>query len=93
VLSPEPLKLTGSHKGTLQQIFAHPLSHNVEWHAVVALLGQVGSVNELHDGNLELTVGDRTLVVTRPHGKDLDADDVVPLRRLLESLGYKPVED
>ena len=40
----EPMHLSNHHRNTLRQIFQHPVSHNVEWHAVVSLLEAVGSV-------------------------------------------------
>lgn len=56
--SPE---VTGRHRDTLRHLFAHPLSHNVEWHDVVSLLSEIAPVNELRDGKLEVAAGDRTL--------------------------------
>lgn len=88
-MTPEPLSLTGRHRDTLRHVFAHPMSHNLEWHAVIGLLRQVGSVSERADGNVELSGGDQVVVV-RPHGKDLGPEDVVAVRHLLESLGYGP---
>ena len=34
--SPEPEHLSNHHRNTLRQIFQHPASHNIEWHAVVS---------------------------------------------------------
>jgi hypothetical protein len=48
-MSPEPMKLTGRHQDTLRQIFTHPLSHNVEWQAVLSLLQEVSAVEERHE--------------------------------------------
>jgi hypothetical protein len=71
----------------VRQIFAHPLSHNVEWHAVLALLREVASVEE-RNGHIEVKAGTETFTLTRPHQKDLNADDVLAVRHLLESLGF-----
>jgi hypothetical protein len=87
-MSPEPLKLTGRHQDTLRQIFAHPLSHNVEWHAVVALLHEVASVDERHDGKVAVTANEKTVVLERPRNKDIDADELVEVRNFLKTLGY-----
>jgi hypothetical protein len=86
-VSPEPHKLTGRHRDTLRHVFAHPLSGNLEWRAVLSLLHEVASVTERADGNVEVRGGDQEIVV-RAHGKDLDPDAVVAVRHLLESLGY-----
>jgi hypothetical protein len=48
----EPAHLNNHHRNTLRQIFQHPVSHNIEWHAVVSLLEAIGSVAEHHDGML-----------------------------------------
>jgi hypothetical protein len=88
-MCPEPLKLTGRHQDTLRQIFIHPLSHNVEWHAVVSLLHEVGAVDERDDGKIAVTAGGQTVVLPRPRNKDLDADELVEVRHFLETLGYQ----
>jgi len=87
-MSPDPPKLTARHNDTLRQIFTHPLSHNVEWRAVVALLHEVGELDERDDGKFAVTSGEKTLVLVRPHGKDLGADELVEVRNFLSSLGY-----
>jgi len=40
---PGPEHLSNHHRNTLRQIFQHPVSHNIEWQAVVSLLEAVGS--------------------------------------------------
>jgi hypothetical protein len=89
-VSAESPKLTGHHRTTLDHVFAHPMSHNVEWHAVVSLLNEVASVTDRDDGNIEVRTGERTMVITKPHKKDVDPDELVAIRHLLESLGYGP---
>ena len=37
-------KLTRRHRDTVEQIFAHPTSHNIEWRHVISLLQHVGDV-------------------------------------------------
>ncbi len=37
-----PEHLNNHHRDTLLQIFQHPTSHNIEWHAVLSLLAQAG---------------------------------------------------
>ena len=82
--------LSNNHRDTLKKIFAHPVSHNVEWQDVIGLLGAVGDIEERH-GNLAVTLGGETEVLHR-HGsaKDLDADAVMSLRKLLASHGIEP---
>jgi hypothetical protein len=87
---PGPTELSNNHRDTLAQILRHPVSHNVEWHAALSLLEQVGSVTQRHDGKFEVRVADESIVLTPPRGKDLDAQHVVDLRHLLLRAGYGP---
>lgn len=56
----EPVHLDNRHRDTVAKILRHPTSHNVEWHAVLSLLRDVGQVDERHDGRLEVMVGGET---------------------------------
>ena len=88
--TPEPEHLSGRHRDTLAQIFAHPVSHNIEWHAVVSLLEAVGTVTTSHDGKLDVAVGAEKYIFERPKGKDIDPQTVVDLRHMLAEAGYQP---
>ena len=87
--TPEPEHLSGRHRDTLRQIFDHPTSHNIEWHAVVSLLGEVGTVTVSHDGKVDVTVGAEKAFLDPPKGKDIDEQMVVDLRRMLAAAGYQ----
>jgi hypothetical protein len=89
----EPVHLSGRHRDTVQEILRHPVSHNVEWRAVLQLLEQVGTVVERHDGKFSVTVGGETEIFERPRHKDIDAQQVVDLRRMLINAGYGPPPD
>jgi hypothetical protein len=84
----EPAHLSNHHRNTLRQIFQHPVSHNIEWHAVVSLLEAIGSVEDHHDGTVAVTLGSATEYFDHPPDKDIDAQTVVDLRRMLASAGY-----
>ncbi len=86
----EPAHLNNHHRNTLRQIFQHPVSHNIEWHAVVSLLTAIGSVVEHRDGMVAITVGPATEFFDVPAHKDVDVQTVVDLRRMLSSAGYGP---
>jgi hypothetical protein len=88
--SPEPEHLSNHHRNTLREIFQHPVSHNIEWHAVVSLLEAVGAVNRSHDGKLAVTLGTQTEYLDPPPDKDVDAQLVVDLRRMLSEAGFGP---
>jgi hypothetical protein len=88
--SPTPEHLDGRHRDTLQQIFQHPTSHNIEWRAVTSLLEAIGTVTVRHDGKLAVKLGDELEFLEPPVGKDLDDQLVTDLRRMLTSAGYNP---
>ena len=83
-----PMHLSGHHRDTLLQIYQHPTSHNIEWHDVMSLLQEVGSVEERHGNMFLFRVGGETGEFERREGKDIDAQQVVDLRRLLTGAGY-----
>ena len=87
---PQPEHLNNRHRDTLRQIFAHPMSHNVEWRAVLSLLEAVGTVTVRHDGKIVVTIGSAREVLDPPRGKDIDDQMVEDLRRMLSSAGYRP---
>ncbi len=86
----EPVHLSNHHRNTLRQIFQHPVSHNIEWHAVISLLKAIGSVVEHRDGMVAVTVGPGTEFFDVPAHKDIGTETVVDLRRMLNSAGYGP---
>jgi hypothetical protein len=85
----EPHHLNNHHRDTLRKIFEHPTSHNIEWHEVVSLLGAVGTVEERHDGELEVRIGGSREFIEPPKGKDIDTETVQDLRRMLSGAGYE----
>ena len=89
----EPVHLSGRHRDTVQEILRHPVSHNIEWRAVLQMLEEVGTVVERHDGKFSVTVGDETEIFERPRHKEIDAQQVVDLRRMLINAGYGPPPD
>jgi hypothetical protein len=85
----EPAHLSNHHRNTLRELFQHPVSHNIEWHAVVSLLDAVGTVQRHHDGKVAVTVGSESAFIDPPAGKDIDAQTVLDLRRMLSAAGYQ----
>ena len=79
------------HRQTLLQTFQHPVNHNIEWHAMLSLLDAVGSVEARHDGEYAVHVAGETAFIGRRRGKDLDAEQVLTVRRLLTAAGYDPL--
>jgi len=80
--------LGSHHRDTVERLFAHPTSGNIEWREVKSLLQSIGSASEEPDGALRVTLGGETEVFRRPHGKDIDVQMVVDLRRMLTHAGF-----
>lgn len=79
------LPLTGSQRRTYETIFQHPISHNLPWRDVHALMGHLGQIAEEPNGNFKVTRNGQTLVLHPPRTKDVaDADEVMGLRHFLE---------
>jgi hypothetical protein len=83
-----PTDLTSHHRTTVNKIFQHPSSHNIEWHDVLSLLTAIGSVARHRDNKVAVTVGGQTTFFDVPEGKDVDVDSIVRLRRLLTEAGF-----
>ena len=88
--SPESQHLDNRHRNTLHQIFEHPTSHNIEWHAVTSLLDAIGTADVHHDGKVEVRIGSQQVFLEPPAGKDIDTQMVLDLRRMLSLAGYEP---
>ena len=61
-----PAHLSNHQRNTLRQIFQHPAGHNIEWRAVLSLLGAVGSTEERHDGKVAVTIGSHRILRPAP---------------------------
>jgi hypothetical protein len=79
--------LNGHHRATVDKIFQHPVSHNIQWHDVLSLLRGVAEVTEEHDGRYKVTIGGETETLDAPSGHDIDEQMVVDLRRMLRNAG------
>ncbi len=84
--------LNSHQRDVVAHIFGHPLSHNIEWHDVLSLLKAVAAVQETHHGKYVVTIADETETFEPPRHKDIDAEQVAALRRLLRKAGYGPAE-
>jgi hypothetical protein len=82
--------LNNHHRDTVERIFSHPTSRNIEWRQVLSLLESIGTVTTEHNGKVRVTLGPETEVLPAPHGKDVDLQIVVDLRRMLTQAGYGP---
>jgi hypothetical protein len=82
--------LNHHHRDTLERIFGHPSSGNIEWRQVRSLLEAVGTITEELNGKLRVTLGPETEVLQPPGGKDIDRQMIVDLRRMLSNAGLAP---
>ena len=82
--------LSPHHRDTIDRIFSHPSSANVEWRDTLALLQSLGAVDAATNGKFRITLGPEIRVFSAPQGKDLDRQMIVDLRRMLRGAGYEP---
>jgi hypothetical protein len=87
---PDGIKMDAHHRKTVERLFTHPTSHNIQWHDVLSLLQAVAEVEEAHDGRFRVTLGEETETFDPPRGHDIDAQQIVDLRRMLKGAGYEP---
>jgi hypothetical protein len=90
--TPAPIHLNSHHRETLAKLFQHPAGHNIEWRDVLSLLEAVGSVEETPHGRYIVRLGTETESFEPPKHKDIDAQQVVDLRRMLKNAGFGPDE-
>ena len=82
--------LSNHHRSTIEKIFSHPASGNVEWREVLSLLETIGTVTKEDNGKAKVTLGPETEVLRPPHEKDVDVQIIVDLRRMLRRSGFAP---
>jgi hypothetical protein len=82
--------LNHHHRLTLEKIFRHPLSGNVEWRQVLSLLAAVGTTTQEPNGKVKVELGGETEVLRPPDDKDVDRQMIVDLRRMLTDAGFAP---
>ena len=75
---------------TLDAIYRHPLSHNLEWADVIALFAKLGSVDHKSNNDHVFSVGDEHHLMHAAHGKDLRTDDMIAFRHMLTRAGWSP---
>lgn len=77
--------LNGSHLRTYRTLFQHPVTHNLGWHDVHALLRQIGEIVEEPNGSLKVTRHGESIVLHPARTKDVDStDEVMRLRHFIE---------
>jgi hypothetical protein len=82
--------LSHHHRETIDKIFGHPTSGNVEWRQVRSLLEAVGTVTEEHSGRIVVQVGPDRKTFHVPRDKDIDDQMVRDLRAMLADAQLVP---
>jgi hypothetical protein len=78
------------HRATVEKIFNHPVSHNIQWHDVLSLLQSLDAVTEEHRDRYTVTLGTETETFDVPRGHDIEQQQVIDLRRMLKGAGITP---
>ena len=80
------------HERTLNAIFTQPISGNIKWRDVEALLRNLGAVlSERSGSRVGVFLRGSTAFFHRPHpSPDMDKGAVRDLRRFLQNVGITP---
>ena len=82
--------INSDHRDTLERIFTHPSSENIQWRPVLSLLEAIGAATEERNGKVKVSLGGEHVVLHSSHGKDIDQQMIVDLRRMLTNAGITP---
>ena len=86
------VKLDHHNRLTIERIFRHPTSHNIQWHDVLSLLTAIGETRETTHGSVEITVDGHLEYIHGPLGRDLSEEHVHDVRKVLKTAGLEPKE-
>ena len=80
------------HEKTLNLIFAQPISGNIKWRDVEALLRNLGSIlSERAGSRVAVSLEGRVAFFHRPHpSPNMNKGAVRDLRKFLQSVGITP---
>ena len=79
--------LSGAHQKVHDQLFQHPLPHNLRWREVWSMLSALPATTAIEekDGKLKVARNGHTIVLHHPRGKDLaDEGELMQLRHFLQ---------
>ena len=84
----------GSHRTTYDGLFGHPISRNLQWRDVRAMLIALSDVTERHDGVMKFSRNGQSLVLRPPPRKDVsDVRVLMQIRHFLEKSDAPPAGD
>lgn len=78
------------HRKTLHALFAHPVSANINYQAVVHVLQELGATIDNKSGNrIGVTLNEHTVAFTHV-SHDLPKNEVAQVKKFLETCGVEP---
>ncbi len=95
-IPPTPIRIhtMSNHTRTLEQLFAHPTSHNIHWREIVQMFESLGgTTEETKQDHLKVKLAGREMSFKIPHGAGhvLQNDhEIGQLRRFLRECGFEP---
>lgn len=80
--------MLGTHQSTYDAVFQHPISRNLQWRDLKAMLAALAEVKEEHDGGLKFTRNGQSIILHPPRRKDFDdVQALMQVRHFLERSG------
>lgn len=86
------MSIDAKHRRTLEELFAHPISMNIDFWKVVNLFKDLGGkVDETKKDHLKVKLHGQEMSFPIPHKKNIDnKHEVVAIRDFLEQAGVTP---
>lgn len=81
-------QLVGTHQVTYDAVFQHPVSRNLQWRDVRAMLSAIADATEEREESVKFTRNGKTLTIHPPKRKDFsDIHELMKIRLFLEQSG------
>jgi hypothetical protein len=81
----------GTHQGTYDAVFQHPIARNLQWRDVRSMLDAIADVAEEQNGNLKVTRNGQTIVIHPSKHKDVsDIEELIQIRHFLDRSSTPP---
>lgn len=76
---------------TLEKLFAHPISMNLEWNEVKHMLETLGAeIENTNHGHIKIKLGEDVKTFKTFHKMLGDKHEIKELQHMLEAAGHKP---
>ena len=86
------MSINAKHRRTLEELFVHPVSMNIEFSKVVALFDDLGAVvSETKKNHVKVKLNGQEMTFSRPHHKNIDdKHEILAIRDFLKKVGATP---